>query len=496
MFLKKVIFFFEGHKIVLVVLMKINKLCQKLGLPRVLNNHYIYYMTDDSKSCIDNSVFFAIKGSRVDGHDLIDEAINNGATTIFSEKKVNERLGINYIYCTNTKRYLALALKYFHKKTINNIKIIGVIGTNGKTTTTTLIYNYLKYINKRSMLIGTSGCFTADFFKEHNNTTPRAVELYNYFEYAKNHKIKYVIMEISSIAISELRVLGIDFEAIVFTNFSEDHLDYHKTLDRYLFSKLIPFYKLNEKKSIILNVDDKNSEYIIKHSLAKVLGYSLINDSKYKGNNLLCSEYGIEMDINNNHIKSNLIGGFNAYNILPLFGLCDALGIRNDKITEFLSLFKQVDGRMNIIDFDNKHIVIDYAHTEDAVRNVITEIKKIAKGKIYVVVGCGGNREKEKRSKIGSLLAKEGCINIITSDNPRFENPEEIINDILVGFDERPIVIKDRAEAIKYALSRLNENDYLLILGKGIENYIEINGKKEQYSDLNVINDWKSDFLE
>lgn len=476
--------------------MKINKLCLKLGLSKVLNNHYIYHLTDDSKACIDNSVFFAIKGNRVDGHDLIDEAINNGATTIFLEKKVNERIGVNYVYCINTKRYLALALRYYHERNMKKLKIIGVIGTNGKTTTTTIIYNYLKYINKGCMLIGTNGCYSDGFYKEHNNTTPKAVELYSYFEYAKNHKKKYVIMEISSIAVSELRVLGINFETIIFTNFSEDHLDYHKSLDRYLFSKLIPFYKLNDKKSVIINLDDSNSQYIIKHTIANVIGYSITNKSKYQGSNLKACEYGIEFDVDDIHVRSNLLGGFNAYNILPLFGLCDVIKAKKNKINEFLSQFKQVDGRMNVVDIDSKHIIIDYAHTEDAVKNVISEIKKIAKRKIYVVLGCGGNREKEKRSKIGEVLESEACINIITSDNPRYEKPEDIINDILQGFNEKPIVIYDRKEAIRYALSKLEEDDYLLILGKGVEGYIEINGKKEAYSDLDIINNWKSDFLE
>ncbi|MBE6137238.1 MAG: UDP-N-acetylmuramoyl-L-alanyl-D-glutamate--2,6-diaminopimelate ligase [Erysipelotrichaceae bacterium] len=471
--------------------MKVNKLCRRLGLPLAIFNHDIFQITDDSRSCIENSIFFAISGSRIDGHDLIDKAIDNGAATIFLEHKVKERLGVNYIYCHSTKRYLAIALKEYHKYATKRLKIIGVIGTNGKTTTSTLIYNYLQFINLNSMLIGSNGCYAKDFYHQHENTTPKATELYSYFEYARNHKIKYIVMEISSIAVSELRVLGIDFNTIIYTNFSEDHLDYHKTMDRYLFAKLIPFYKLQENKNVIVNLDDKFSEYVIKHSTANIIGYSIRNESKYKVSNLIHNEYGMEMDINNIHVRSNLLGRFNAYNILPLFSLCEALSISSTCIPEFLNQFKQVDGRMNVFELNGRNVIIDYAHTEEAIKSVIKVVKELAKGDIYIVLGCGGNREREKRTKIGKLLDNEKCINIITSDNSRFENPEDIINEILLGFSQRPIVIIDRKEAIMYALNKSKENDYILILGKGVENYLDINGKKEPYSDLDVINEYR-----
>lgn len=474
----------------MVVWLKINRLCKKLGLPYVSFNHNIFNITDDSRQCIDNSIFFAIKGNNNDGHEFINDAIKNGAVTIFLENKVKHSLGVNYVYVNNTKKYLALALKIYYNIGSKRLKIIGVIGTNGKTTTSTLIYNFLRYINYNAMLIGTNGCYSKNLYNKLDNTTPNIVELYRYFNHALHNNIKYIIMEVSSIAVSELRVLGIDFNTLIYTNFSEDHLDYHKNMDRYLFAKLIPFYKLNDDKNIILNIDDENSQFIIKHSTCNIYGFSIFNDSKYKASNIMLNENGLEMDINDIHIRSNLIGKFNAYNILPLFSLCDILGINKIYISEFINQFKSVNGRMNLIDVNKRFVLIDYAHTESAIKNVISEIKFLAKNKIFIILGCGGNRERQKRYKIGKLLDEEKCINIITSDNSRFEKPMDIIKDIVAGFKEEPIILVNRKEAIKYALNNSKENDYILILGKGCENYIDVNGIKEPYSDLDTIKEY------
>ncbi len=475
--------------------MKVNRLCQRLGIPKVKNNHEIFLITEDSKDCIENSVFFAIEGNRIDGHNKIEEAINNGAKTIVLTKKIEEHFGVNYIYCRNVKRLLALSLNIYYKHITKNLKFIGVIGTNGKTTTTTLLYNYLEYTHKRAMLIGSNGCFAKDFFKKHDNTTPRGIELYGYFSYAQRHKIKYIIMEVSSIAVSELRVLDIKYDALIFTNLSEDHLDYHKTMERYLFAKAIPFYKLSSQNYAIMNADDAAFDLVLKHTNAKIITYGIQQPSMVQASKIYANENGIEFHIGSFHVKSNLIGRFNVYNILPLYCVCDIFGFNKLKLSDFLNEFKQVAGRMNSVDIGNKHIIIDYAHTEQAIKNAIIETERIAKGNVYVVVGCGGNREKEKRSKIGALLSSLNCIPIITSDNPRFEKPMDIIQDILRGVKTDVVVIENRQEAITYALNQLKDEDFLLVLGKGCENYIDVLGHKEEYSDFKVVEQWKRDNL-
>lgn len=473
--------------------MKVNKLCQRLGLPKVKYNHSIFKITDDSKDCIDNTVFFAIEGSRVDGHDRIDEAIAGGAKTIVLVRKVSPKPGINYIYCESPKRLLALALNAYNGKRLKNIKFIGVIGTNGKTTTTTLIYHYLEYIHQRAMLIGSNGCYAKGFYQGHNNTTPRAVELYQYFNYAEKNHIRYIVMEVSSIAVNELRIMGIRYHALIFTNFSEDHLDYHKTMERYFMAKAIPFIRLRKQDYAILNADDSSFQPLLGFTQARVLTYGIKNGSTALANSVKTHASGLEFNVGTRHITSNLIGGFNVYNILPLFCICRAFGLNSELLPKFLKEFKQVSGRMNLVDIPLKHIIIDYAHTEQAIKNAILETEKITSGRVYVVVGCGGNREREKRSKIGRLLTELNCIPIITSDNPRFENPKDIIADILSGTEKEVTVIEDRRAAILYALDQLTGTDYLLILGKGCEDYMDIAGHKVKYSDLQVVEEWKRD---
>ena len=482
-------YFFLFSFIVLIGdVMRVNSLCRHLNLNYVTNNHFISGITDDSRYCINNSIFVAIKGNRIDGNKKIDEAIKNGAKTIFIEKEVIKRDDINYIYVENCKRTYALMLSVYYKKIMKKIKIIGVIGTNGKTTTSTLIYKYLLSNNKKVMLIGSNGAYCRDYYRKHENTTPGITELYNYFLYADDEKIDYLVMEVSSISISELRIFGIDFDTLIFTNFSEDHLDYHKSMDLYFFDKSIPFIKLTKKNNAIINVDDDKGRNIIKYCNAKVFSYGF-NSSRYKIKNLVESENGISFNVNGIDYKSNLIGEFNAYNILPLFAIRDIYKFKKS-LNEFLLEFSFVEGRMNRIDVAYGNVIIDYAHTPCAVLKAISAVSKICKGDLYVIVGCGGNREKEKRKKIGEILSNNKCIPIITSDNPRFENPTTIINEIIAGMTIKPISFIDRKEAILYALNQMKINDYVLILGKGCENYLDIRGIKEKYSDYEVVENW------
>lgn len=468
--------------------MRVNTLCQCLNLNYAINNHYISKITDDSRCCINNSIFVAIKGNKVDGNKKIDEAIKNGAKTIIIDNNVIKKDGINYIYVENCKRTYALMLSIYYKKIMKKINVIGVIGTNGKTTTSTLIYKYLLLNNIKTMLIGSNGAYCKDYYHRHNNTTPGISELYDYFILAYNLKINYIVMEVSSISVSMLRVLGIEFDTLIFTNFSEDHLDYHKNMDLYFYDKSILFIKLKEKNNAIINVDDEKGKSLIKYCESKLYDYGY-NSLKYKLDNIIESENGIVFSVNGIIYKSNLLGGFNAYNILPLFAIRDIYKLKKS-INDFLSESMIVDGRMNKINVPYGNVIIDYAHTPCAVEMVISAVSKICKEDLYVVVGCGGDREKEKRKKIGEILSNNKCIPIITSDNPRFENPNAIIKDIITGMRVKPISFVNRAEAILYALNQMKDNDYVLILGKGCEDYLDIRGVKKEYSDFKIVEDW------
>ncbi|MGM9970744.1 MAG: UDP-N-acetylmuramoyl-L-alanyl-D-glutamate--2,6-diaminopimelate ligase [Anaeroplasma sp.] len=464
--------------------MKVNYLLKINKIKEVKNNHDVTLITSNSKDCINGCVYV----STTSNMDYINEAILNGANTIIS-KCIVLNPKINNVLVDDPTYTLSNLLYTFYKFLFKGIKIIGIIGTNGKTTTSTLIYELFKYSSIRAMLIGSNGCYYLDKYIKHNNTTPDIATLYKYFLNAYNNEIKMVVMEISSIAVSELRVNKIPFSTLVFTNFSEDHLDYHKNMENYLFNKCIPFYNLDRKSYAIVNFDDPVAKQIIKHTNANIIGFGIDRENEIYASKISSNFNGISFVYDGVRYRSFLFGRFNVYNILPLFAIGKIYHISNEIIKNFLHTITSVDGRMNLILLGNKKIFIDYAHTAEAVRNVLMEFEKYDK-KVYVVIGCGGNREKEKRREIGNILLSYKCIPIITSDNPRFENPNDIIKDIKNGNDF--ISITDRKEAIIYALNKMNDDDILLILGKGCEDYIDMNGVKIPYSDYEVIEEYRN----
>lgn len=470
-----------------MIFLKINSLLKKLKINTILNNHEILNVTDDSTECINNSIFVAINGKKIDGHEKIDEAIANGAKTIFIERKVKYKRGINFILVNDTKYILAKILSIYNDKILKKLTLIGIIGTNAKTTTSTLVYNLLNNYKRKSMLIGSNGCYADNYYKKHDNTTPKATLLYKYFSYAVLNDIKYIIMEVSSISISELRVACLEFDTLIFTNFTEDHLDYHQTMESYFFSKAIPFLNQRSNQHAIINADDEKSKFLTSHINSIIYTYSKYNCSMIKPHRIINKITGLEFDYANTNFITNLIGSFNIYNILPLFAIGDIYGVKIEDIHLFLSGFKGVDGRMTLYEYNDAYIIIDYAHTEFAVNSVLNEAKSFNKGNVFVVIGCGGNREKEKRAKIGKLLSDSECYIILTNDNPRFENPMDIINEIKSGINRDVTIIENRFKAIEYAMNKICKNDILLILGKGVEDYIDIEGRKEKYSDIRAV---------
>ena len=473
--------------------MKVNRLLKKINLNLVIENHDVFCITNNSNACIKNSIFVPIVGSRYNGYDFIEEAIKNGAKTIIHDRYVKKINGINYVSSYNNKKALADLLYYYNYKKINKIKFIGVVGTNGKTTTSTLIYNFLQYVGKRAMLIGTNGVIMSGISKELYNTTPDICILYELIDYAYKNDIEYIVMEASSIGVLEHRVDKIPFKYLIFTNFSEDHLDYHKSMDNYLNAKALLFDKLKSDSYAIINKDDEAYKRIIKNCDAKIIDYSINDVSMFEAYSVRYIDEGIRFRVNHVEYKTNLLGTFNVYNILPLVALSSILGCGHLELSHFLSGFKCVDGRMNLMIKDNKKVIIDYAHTPDAIKLVINEGKKICNGRLYVITGCGGNREREKRPIIGRILSDEEINAIVTTDNPRYEKAEDIINDILSGATKELLVINNREEAINYALNTMNDNDLLLILGKGCEKVISINGHKIKYSDYEVVRKYKEE---
>lgn len=467
--------------------MKVNTLLKKAGLEGVPYNHDVYKLTCDSRLCIENSVFVAIHGNHKNGEQFIADAISKGAKTIITQKTTVKYPNINYVFVENERKILAILAKVYYHQVSKCLKLIGVIGTNGKTTTATIGSCFFNYLGKNSMLIGTNGVFFKDYEASIENTTPDILTLYQYFSLAAKKHIHYVFMEISSIAVDQYRVYGLDFDCLIFTNFSQDHLDYHKTLEHYLYCKTIPFMKLKKSGTAIINKDDPCASKICKYCDAHIITYGFQADCDFLGTMNQTTENGISFYAKNLLFKSKMIGEFNLYNALSILCLCDVFHLSYLDYVGFLGQFIPVPGRMNKISFNDKTILIDYAHTYSATKKVIEEAFHLCRGDLHILLGCGGNREKEKRGMIGTYLDTISADIILTTDNPRFEEPMAIIEDIKRNMKKECKIILNRKDAIEEALKSLKPKDYLLVLGKGCEKYMDIRGTKIPYSDLDVI---------
>ncbi|MDE7161502.1 MAG: UDP-N-acetylmuramoyl-L-alanyl-D-glutamate--2,6-diaminopimelate ligase [Anaeroplasmataceae bacterium] len=467
--------------------MKINTILKQVGLPLVKDNHWIKDISFTASTCTKDTLFIALKEEPLED---IKEAIGHGVQTIIS--KSCKLTGLNHIVVDQPRKILALVAKYFYKKNLKNMKWIGVIGTNGKTTTSTIAYHFFNSIGKKSMLIGSNGVFFSGYEQKTNNTTPDILTIYEAACLAKKKKVENIFMEVSSISVDQWRVYGIEFDALVFTNFSQDHLDYHKTLEHYLFCKLVPFIKLSKNSYAILNKDEEAYLKYAQFTEAKLITYGMKSAVDLLGTLNTSTVQGISFYMENQLYKTKLLGQFNIYNCLAVLGLCKAYKIPYSRFKDFISQYTSVSGRMNVIEYKNRFIMIDYAHTFSATKQAIEETLKLCRKNLTIVLGCGGNREKEKRRMIGKLLGEVNARVILTTDNPRFENPKQIIKDIQSASKKKFESIVDRTTAIHEALNELEEQDFLLVLGKGSEEYIDIQGVKYPYSDQEVIYEWIS----
>lgn len=416
--------------------------------------------------------------------EYVYDAVRNGAAFIISKIKYDE----NTIVVDDPKEYYNNYIynKYYEK--IKDITLIGVTGTNGKTTTSYIIYDILNKMDIKCAYIGTIGFYKNGTIKELNNTTPDIEELYEYLYECALDDIRYVVMEVSSHALVQDRVYGLKYDACIFTNLTEDHLDYHKNMDEYKKAKLLLFDKLRNKRIAIINSDDQNyKDFIFSNNYNVKVGK--FGDFRIRNIKLNDDSLDLKFSFKNEYFKHlNMVGKYNAYNYLEAVA---ALVYLNFDINEILKIdVLAPPGRMYIVKYKDNAIFIDYAHTPDAMEKVLKSVNEFKKNKVFTIFGCGGDRDKFKRSIMGNIASIYSDKVIITNDNPRTENEDDIISDIVSGIKtDNYEIVKNRKDAIIKGVSYLDKNDILLILGKGHEDYQIIGNEKKHFSDLEVLKD-------
>lgn len=446
----------------------------------------------DSRKVKPGDTFVAIKGHTVDGHDYIADAIKNGATKIIAEKEID--CSVEYEVVSSTEEYLKENLKNEYSRKINKLKIIGITGTNGKTTTAYLVYQLLNLLNVNCGYLGTIGFIYKDYTIETENTTPDILTIYNILLNAIDLGCDTIVMEVSSHALSYERIYGLHIDIAAFSNLTEDHLDYHKTMEAYLNEKLKIVDYLPENGSLIVNIDDDASKkFIDKFGKGITLGYNQDANYLIKDANITPAKTTINFIFDNHNYKvtTNLTSKFNVYNYITALAIVHAYGFSIDEIIEKTSKIKPPKGRCETHEVNNGYAVIDYAHTPDAVEKVITAYNELKSNRVITIVGCGGDRDPIKRPIMGNIATALSDYTILTSDNPRTEDPKKIMEDILKGVTTNKYEVElDRKTAIKKGIEMLEKDDILLILGKGHEDYQIIGHKKIHLDDAEEVENW------
>ncbi|MBY0120796.1 UDP-N-acetylmuramoyl-L-alanyl-D-glutamate--2,6-diaminopimelate ligase [Bacillus sp. S/N-304-OC-R1] len=457
------------------------------------DNPDISSIENDSRYVQKGSLFICIKGYTVDGHDFALSAVKKGAAAVISEKEMN--LPVPVIVVRNSRRAMALLADSFFEQPSKKLHLIGITGTNGKTTTSHLIEKILADHGSKTGLIGTMYTKIGDQKSEVKNTTPDSLTLHRLFKKMVDARVQSTVMEVSSHALDEGRIHGCDFDIAVFTNLSQDHLDYHKTMEEYrnakglLFAQLGSAYKYNPPKFAVLNIDDSVSRYYIKATAAHVLTYGIDQTADLKAENIQMTASGTSFELHSpfgkNEVSMRLIGKFSVYNALAAIGAGIASNIPIEQIIQSIEEVNGVSGRFETVDAGQEFtVIVDYAHTPDSLENVLTTIRQFANKRIFVIVGCGGDRDRTKRPLMANIACKYGTNAIFTSDNPRSENPIEILRDMEEGVKGQEYkVIVDRKDAINYAVSMATKDDVILIAGKGHETYQLIGNRVYDFDD-------------
>jgi len=451
----------------------------------------------DSRKVKLNDVFVAIKGTLSNGHLFIEKAINQGAIAVVCEiipdLIVN---GVTYIQVDDSQKALAIMAANYFENPSEELKLIGVTGTNGKTTISSLLFQLFKKAGYKVGLLSTVKIMVDTVQYKTTHTTPDSITINKYLREMVDCGIEFCFMEVSSHGIHQKRTEGLNFAGGIFTNLSHDHLDYHTDFAEYRDVKKVFFDQLPKTAFALTNGDDKNGRVMLQNTRAKKYTYALKSIADYKAQILENQFTGLLLKINNQELWVKLIGDFNAYNLLAIYGTADLLGLDNLEILQIMSTLESVDGRFQyVVSTKNITAIVDYAHTPDALKNVLETINTIRtkNEELITVVGCGGDRDVTKRPKMGSIAANLSTKVIFTSDNPRSEDPDKIIEEIEKGVSaenyNKTLSITDRKQAIKTACQLADEGDIILIAGKGHETYQEIKGERFDFDDFKIINE-------
>ncbi|OQP47771.1 UDP-N-acetylmuramoyl-L-alanyl-D-glutamate--2,6-diaminopimelate ligase [Niastella yeongjuensis] len=450
----------------------------------------------DSRKVSEGSVFIAVKGSATDGHQYIDQVIMQGATGIICETMPAElKEGVTYVQVENSAAAAGFMAHNFYGQPSEKIQLVGVTGTNGKTTIATLLFKLFTSLGYKCGLLSTVQNHIGNEVVQATHTTPDAITLNALLQQMVNSGCTHVFMETSSHAIHQHRISGLKYAGGLFSNITHDHLDYHKTFDEYIRVKKSFFDSLPSDAFAISNADDKRGQVMLQNTHAHKYLYSLRTMAEFKGKILENRLTGLVMTINEQEVHFRLIGEFNAYNLLAVYGAAICLGEDKQEVLRCLSEITGAEGRFDYIISPNQHIIgiVDYAHTPDALLNVLQTIKKLREGheQIITVVGCGGDRDKTKRPVMAEVTCEHSDKVVFTSDNPRSEDPMQILADMENGLNtaakRKYVTVVDRKEAIKLAVSLAKPGDILLIAGKGHEKYQEIKGVKHPFDDKQVM---------
>ena len=470
--------------------MKISEILNGLKIYDVYDNAEVSYVTADSRKVCKGCIFVCVKGNKFDGHDFAAKAQKDGAVLIVAERDLGLK---NQITVGNTRAVLSLLCANFFGNPAKHLKLIGVTGTNGKTTTAFLIKNSLEKMGVKTGLIGTVKNMAGDKEYPASLTTPESFELHELFSNMVKEGCEYCVMEVSSQALAQERTAGLHFEAGIFTNLTQDHLDYHGTFENYAYAKS----KLFASSSLcVLNLDDEHAMSMMRDSDGRMVTYSANRDeADYTAKYIRYKNDSIEYELVTlgyvERVRVGIPGEFTVYNSMAAAVTLIELGFGFSKVLYALSLSEGIKGRIEVVPTDTDYtVIIDYAHSPDGLENIISSLRKTAKGRIITVFGCGGDRDRTKRPIMGAIAADLSDVIVVTSDNPRSEDPEEIIKDILAGIKNtkvKKIVKTDRTQAIAAALNEAVKDDTVLLAGKGHETYQILNTGKIHYDEREIV---------
>lgn len=449
----------------------------------------------DSRLIEPGQLFVAVRGTQTDGHAYIDKAIEKGAAAVVCEQIPEVRQpGVTYLSTPDTEDAVGKLATTFYGDPTSKLDLVGVTGTNGKTTIATLLYDMFRHFGYKVGLLSTVCNYIDGEAIPTDHTTPDPITLNRLLGRMADEGCKYAFMEVSSHSVAQKRIGGLKFAGGIFTNLTRDHLDYHKTVENYLKAKKAFFDGLPKTAFALTNADDKNGMVMVQNTRAKVATYSLRTLCDFKGKVLEDGFEGMLMDINQREVNVQFIGRFNASNLLAVYGAACLLGKQPEEVLIALSMLRPVSGRFDALRSPKGYTaIVDYAHTPDALENVLNAIQEVldGRGKVITVVGAGGNRDKGKRPLMAQEAVKQSDKVIITSDNPRFEEPQDIINDMLSGVSKedmsRVLAIVERKEAIRTACMLAQPGDVILVAGKGHENYQDVKGVKHHFDDKEVL---------